>query len=130
MVSRVYKYVNSLACVRVKRGESECFRANSGVRQGCIISPCLFNVYMDAVIKVKIGMGRSRMRFQEGREWILPGFLYADNLVLCSKLKEDQRAMVGCFVEVCKRRGLKVNAGKRKMMVLVGEEGLDESGID
>ena len=67
MVSRVYKYVNSLACVRVKRGESECFRVNSGARQGCIISPCLFNVYMDAVIKVKIGMGRSRMRFQEGR---------------------------------------------------------------
>ena len=44
-------YVNSLVCVRVKRGESECFKVNSGVRQGCIMSPWLFNAYMDAVIK-------------------------------------------------------------------------------
>ena len=31
-------YVNSLGCVRVKGGESECFRIDSGVRQVCIIS--------------------------------------------------------------------------------------------
>ena len=44
-------YVNGLACVRVKEGESECFKIDRGVRQGCIISPWLFNVYMDAVMK-------------------------------------------------------------------------------
>ena len=32
-------YVNSLACSRVKGGESECFRINYGVRRGCIMSP-------------------------------------------------------------------------------------------
>ena len=32
-------YVNSVPCVRIKGGESECFRINSGVRQGCIMSP-------------------------------------------------------------------------------------------
>ena len=31
--------VNSLTCVRIKGSESRCFRINSGVRQGCIISP-------------------------------------------------------------------------------------------
>ena len=31
----------------------------------------------------------------------------------------------GEFIEVCRRRGLKVNAGKFKVMVLNGEEGLD-----
>ena len=40
--------------------------------------------------------------------------LYADDLVLCDELEEDLRAMVGCFVEVCRRRGLKVNAGTRR----------------
>ena len=40
-------YVNSLACVRVKGSESECFWINGGVRQECIMSPWLFNVYMD-----------------------------------------------------------------------------------
>ena len=32
-------YVNSPACVRVKGGENECFRIDSCVRQGCIMSP-------------------------------------------------------------------------------------------
>ena len=36
--------VNILGCVRVKGVESECFRIN-GVKQGLIMSPCLFNVY-------------------------------------------------------------------------------------
>ena len=78
-------YVNSLASVRIKGGESECFRINRGVRQGCIMFPWLFNAYMDTVMKeVKIGMGRREVRFQEeGREWRSPGLLYAKDLVLC-----------------------------------------------
>ena len=108
-------YVNSLACVRIKRGESECFRINSGVRLGCIMFPWLFNVYMDAMMKKgsEISGGGKRVE------------MYVDDLVLCSESEEDLRAMVGCFAEVCSRRGLKVNAGKRKVMVLGGEEGLE-----
>ena len=41
-------YANSLTCVRVRRGESECFRVDSGVRHGCIIFSWLFSVFMDA----------------------------------------------------------------------------------
>ena len=52
-------YVNSLACVRVKGGENECFKINSGRRQGCIISLWRFIVYMDEVMnEVKMGMAR------------------------------------------------------------------------
>ena len=51
--------------------------------------------------------------------------MYADDLVLCGESEEDLRVMVGCFIEVCRRGGLKVNAGKSKVMVLVGEEGLE-----
>ena len=51
-------YIHSLACVRVKGGESESFRIDFEVRQGCIMSPWFFSVYMYAVMKeVKIGMG-------------------------------------------------------------------------
>ena len=50
--------------------------------------------------------------------------MYADDLVLCGELEEDPRVM-GYFVEVCWRRGLKVNAGKSKVMVLGVEEGLE-----
>ena len=56
-----------------KGDESEWFRIYSGVRQGSMMSPQLFNVYMDAVMEVKMGMGRRRVRLLEGREWRLPG---------------------------------------------------------
>ena len=39
--------------------------------------------------------------------------------------EEDLKVMVGWFAEVCRRRGLKVSVGKRSMMVLNGEEGLE-----
>ena len=50
--------------------------------------------------------------------------LYAKNLVLCGESEENLRGMVERFVEVCRRRGLKVNACESKVMVLNGEEGL------
>ena len=57
---------------------------------------------------------------KKGRHWRLPGLLYADDLALCSESEEKLRAMLGCFIEVCKKRGLKVNAGKSKVMPLIG----------
>ena len=52
----------------------------------------------------------------------MTGLLYADDLVECG---ENLRAMDGRFVEVCGRRGLKVNAGKSKVMLLNGGKGLE-----
>ena len=66
------------------------------------------------------------MRFlEDGREWRLPGLLYTDDLVLCGELNEDLKAMVEQFAEVYRGRGLKVNVGNSKVMVLNGEEGLE-----
>ena len=54
---------------------------------------------------VKMGMGRRGVKFlEDGKEWKLPGLLYADVLVLCGESEEDLRVMVGRFAEVCRRR--------------------------
>ena len=101
---------NSSACVRIKGGGSEQFRIDSGVRQGRIMSPFLFMVYMDGVMQeVKMGFRRGGLNFMEdGREWRFPILLYADDLVLCGESKEDLRVMILLFAEVCRRKGLKV----------------------
>ena len=62
---------------------------------------------------------------EDVREWRLPGLLYADYLILCGELEEDLRVMVKQFGEVYRRRGLKVNADKSKVVVLNGEEELE-----
>ena len=54
----------------------------------------------------------------------MPGILYANDLVLCGELEEDLRVMVGQFAQTCRKRRMKVNAGKSKVMVLNREEGL------
>ena len=59
-------YVDSSACARVKLGESERFRIYSGVEQGYIMSPWLFSIYMDGVVK-----GGANGDGKEGSE--LPG---------------------------------------------------------
>ena len=46
-------------------------------------------------------------------------------MVLCGGSEEDLTAMEERFAEVCRRSGLKVNAGKSKVIVLGGEEGLE-----
>ena len=54
--------------------------------------------------------------------------MYTDDLVLYGELEQDLKVMVKHFVEVCRRRGLKVNADKSKVMVLDREEGLEHFG--
>ena len=44
-------YVDSRACVRVGNDMSEWFPVNVGLGQGCVMSPWLFNVYMDGVVR-------------------------------------------------------------------------------
>ena len=60
--------------------------------------------------------GEEGMRFQE--EGRFPGLLYVDDLILFGKSKENLREIVRRFVEVCKGRGLKVNAGISKIMCM------------
>ena len=43
-------YTYSMACVRVGNYMSEWFSVNVGLRQGGVMSPWLFNVYMDGVV--------------------------------------------------------------------------------
>ena len=73
-----------------------------------------------------MGIGKRGVRFQEeGKGLILPGLLYAYDLVLCSDQEKDLWSMVVRFVEVCIRRDLKFNAGKSKVMALSGQKGLE-----
>ena len=62
LLSGIKNMYVSLACVRVKMVRESV----SKLKQGCVMSPWLFNMYMNVVIKeVKVGMGRMGVRFME-----------------------------------------------------------------
>ena len=113
-------YEGSTACVRVGSDMSESFEVTVGLRQGCVMSPWLFNVYMDGVVReVKMRMlGRGLgMRARDGQEWEVSQLLFADDTALVAVTEEKLQRLVEEFGVVCERRKLKVNVGKSKVMV-------------
>ena len=44
-------YAGQEATVRTVHGTTDCFQIGKGVHQGCILSPCLFNFYVECIIR-------------------------------------------------------------------------------
>ena len=44
-------YAGPEATVRTRHGTTDCFQIGKGVRQGCILSPCLFNFYAEYIMR-------------------------------------------------------------------------------
>ena len=78
-------YVDSWACVRVGNDVSDFFPVNVGLRQGCVMSPWLFNVYMDGVVRdanVRVlGKGLELLSANVGR-FEINQLLFADDTAL------------------------------------------------
>ena len=112
-------YAGSRACVRVGREEGGWFSVDVGLRQGCVMSPGLFNVYMDGLLrelKTRV-LERGAEMIGEGDEvWNLVMLLFADDAALLADTLEKLRRLVEEYGNVCERRGLCVNVGKSKVM--------------
>jgi len=97
------------------RGQkSGSFRTCKGVRQGCALSPLLFNLYMagiDERLKVrKIG----GIEIDRERIW---NFAYTDDIVLLAKNKEALEDMINTFRKFLSDRKLELNVKKLKILV-------------
>ena len=113
-------YAESEACVRVCREEGEWFSVKVGLRQGCVMSPWLFNVFMDGVmreVREKTGeVGACLWDERRNCEWKVEWFMFADDTLLVGDSEEKLDELVKEFGNVCNRRKLTVNVGKSKVM--------------
>ncbi len=83
------------------------------------MSPWFFNLCLDGVtreMKAKVGDVGVEMCVNDGK-WMLNTILFADNTFLLAKYENDLQKVVNVFDTVCKRRKLKVNINKSKVMV-------------
>ncbi len=112
-------YENASAPVWVNGELSESFNVEVSVRQGCIMLPWLFSICMDGcLIEMKVGVRDLVARLNvRSVEQPLVANLYVDDTVLLAANQGMLRRIVDEFDRVCKRRKLKLNAGKSKVMV-------------
>ena len=108
--------------VRVRRELTDWFNVGVGLKQRCIMSPWLFNVLMDGVVRGMEREGKGiRLRSGE-REWEVSVLLFADNAVLVAESGEKLRMLVKEFVRECASKGLRVNSTKSKVMRIGGRD--------
>ena len=100
--------------MRHENQKSEWFKVRTGVRQGCVISPVIFLVVIDWIMR------RATEDKPRGIVWELTCHLedcdFADDLALLSHAQKDIQEKTTKIEQVAKSVGLKVNSGKTKLM--------------
>ena len=92
-------------------GEGTWFKVSSGVRQGSVLSPLLFIIYMDKIVK-EIQKG------YEGYQRHIETLSYADDVAMVSRNKVYLQKAVDEWVNQLKNYDMKLNTRKSKVMVL------------
>ena len=109
-------YSKSECCVKADTMRSEYFNYNRGVRQGCILSPLLFNLYLnDIPSRLENTQGLDPITLPNGSRLNL--LLYADDLVLISTSAVGLQRSIISLHQFCKESLMSVNTQKSKVMI-------------
>ena len=114
-----YRALVVMCCYPVGNDVSEWFPVNVGLRHGCVMSPWLFNVCMDGVVRevnVRVlGKVLELLNANSGM-FEINQLLFADDTALVADSEGKLCRLVSQLGRVCERRNLKVNVGKSKVM--------------
>ena len=102
------------ATVRTGHGTTECFQRGKGVHQGCILSPCLFNLYAGYIMR-NAGLEEAQAGIKiAGRN--INNLRYADDTTLMAESEEELKSLLMKVKEESEKVGLKLNIQKTKIM--------------
>ena len=107
-------YAGQEATVRTGHGTTDGFQIGKGVQQGCVLSPCLFNLYTEYILW-NAGMDEAQARIKIARRNI-NNFRYAHNTTLMVESKEELKSFLLKVKEESEKVGLKLNIQKTKIM--------------
>ena len=107
-------YAGQEATVRAGHGTTEWFQTGKGVRQGCILSPCLFNLYAEYIMR-NAGLEETPTGINiAGRN--INNLRYADDTTLMAESEEELISLLMKVKEESEKASLKLNMQKTKIM--------------
>ena len=107
-------YAGQEATVRTGHGKTDWFQIRKGVRQGCILLPCLFNLYAEYIMK-NAGMEEVQARIKiAGRN--INNLIYTDDTTLMAESEESLKSLLTKVKQESEKVGLKLNIQKAKIM--------------
>ena len=107
-------YAGQEATVKTGHGATDWFQIGKGVRQGCILSPCLFNLYAEYIMR-NAGVEETQAGIKIARR-NLNNFRYADDTTLIAESDEELKSLLMKVKVESEKVGLKFNIQKTKIM--------------
>ena len=100
-------YAGQEATVRTGHGTTDWFQIGKEVHQGCISSPCLFNLYAEYIMRIS-GLDEAQAGIKiAGRN--LNNLRYADSTTLMAESEEELKSLLMTMKEESEKVGLKLN---------------------
>ena len=97
-------YAGQEATVRTRHGTTDWFQTGKGVRQGCILSPCLFNLYAEHIMKnARPDEAQTGIKIAERN---ISNLRYADDTSLMGESEEKLKNLLMMVKEESEKAGL------------------------
>ena len=107
-------YAGQEATVRTGHGTTDWFQIGKGVCQGCTLSPCLFNLYAEYIMR-SAGLEEAQNGIKTaGRN--INNLRYVDDTTLMAESEEELKSLLMKVKEENEKVGLKLNIQKTKIM--------------
>ena len=109
-------YAGQEATVRSLYGTTDWFKIEKGARQGCLLSPCLFNLYAEHIMR-NSWLGELQAGIKTGRRNI-SNLRHVDDITLTAENEEEIKSLLMRMKVQSKRADLKLNIKQFKLMAL------------
>ena len=107
-------YAGQEATVRTGHGRTDWFQIGKGVRQVCILSPCLFHLYAEYIMR-NAGLEEAQAGIKiAGRN--INNLRYEDDTILMAESEEELKSLLMKVKEESEKAGLKLNIQETKIM--------------
>ena len=107
-------YAGQEATVRTKHGTTDWLQIGKGIHQGCILPPCLFNLYAEDIM-LNAGLDEAQAGIKVTKRNI-NNLRYADDTTLMAEREEELKSLLMKVKEESEKAGLKLNIQKTKIM--------------